>query len=65
MALVNMLKLFLLNCNGIKSSTAFIPSLLDDCDIALLQETLLILNKVDKPSSLHTEVDSVSIFSVD
>ena len=65
MAVVNRLKVFSLNCNGIKSSAAFISSLLNDCDIALLQETWLLPNEVEMPSSLHAEVDSFSISAVD
>ena len=65
MAIVNRLKVFSLNFNGIKSNAASISSMLDECDVALLQETWLIPNEVEMPSSLHAEVVSFTISAVD
>ena len=53
------------NCNGCKSSSGFVSSLLNECDIAILQGTWLLLNELCLPSNLRFDCDAYSTSVVD
>ena len=54
-----------LNCNDFKSSSGFVSSVFNECDIAILQETWLLPNELCSPSNLRFDCDAYSTSAVD
>ena len=53
------------NCNCFKSSSGFVSSLLNEYDIAILQETWLLPNEIGLPSNLRIDCHAYSTSAVD